>query len=93
MVRARAGPAHAPALAQALVIAYPVLTLFDIMVTGNHYWIDGLGGLACLGVGYLIARGTAWWEARRGAIADPTPHPPDASERRATRGLAPPRPQ
>jgi hypothetical protein len=39
-----------------LVIAYPVVTLFDIIVTGNHYWIDGLAGLACLGGGYLIAR-------------------------------------
>ncbi len=53
-----------------LVIAYPVLTLFDIIVTGNHYWIDGLGGLACLGLGYLVARAaTAAWEARRGAVA------------------------
>jgi hypothetical protein len=57
-----------------LAISYPVLTLFDIIVTGNHYWIDGLGGLAGLTVGYLIARTTTdWWEARRGAIA---PRPP-----------------
>jgi hypothetical protein len=53
-----------------LAIAYPVLTLFCIIVTGNHYWIDGLGGLACLGIGYLIARvATSWWEDRRGAVA------------------------
>jgi PAP2 superfamily len=52
-----------------LAISYPFLTLFDIMVTGNHYWIDGVGGLVCLGVGYLIARtATSWWEARRGAV-------------------------
>ncbi|HEX2300109.1 MAG TPA: phosphatase PAP2 family protein [Pseudonocardiaceae bacterium] len=51
--------------AKALVIAYPLATLFDIMVTANHYWIDGLGGAACLGVGFLLARlGTRWWEAR-----------------------------
>ncbi|HEX6568809.1 MAG TPA: phosphatase PAP2 family protein [Acidimicrobiales bacterium] len=56
-----------------LVIAYPVLTLFDIIVTGNHYWIDGLGGLACLGIGYAVARlATTWWEARRGRVS---PHP------------------
>ena len=60
---------------KALVIAYPFLTLFDIIVTGNHYWIDGLGGLAFLGIGYVIARLlTSWWEARRGAIA-PSPTP------------------
>jgi hypothetical protein len=53
-----------------LVISYPLLTLFCIMVTGNHYWIDGLGGLACLAVGYVIARAaTTVWEDRRGAVA------------------------
>jgi hypothetical protein len=55
---------------RALVIAYPFLTLFDIMVTANHYWIDGVGGLICLGAGYLIARaGTRWWETSRGIPA------------------------
>jgi hypothetical protein len=54
--------------AQALVVAYPLATLFDIIVTANHYWIDGLGGLACLGLGYLIARSlTHWWEDRQTA--------------------------
>jgi hypothetical protein len=53
-----------------LAISYPVLTLFDIVVTGNHYWIDGLAGVGCLALGYLLARAaTRWWEARRGAIS------------------------
>ncbi|HEX6424272.1 MAG TPA: phosphatase PAP2 family protein [Acidimicrobiales bacterium] len=53
-----------------LAISYPVLTLFDIVVTGNHYWIDGLAGLGCLALGYLLARAaTRWWEARRGAVS------------------------
>ncbi len=57
-----------------LVMAYPVLTLFDIVVTGNHYWIDGLGGLVCLGLGFLLSlTATRWWEARRGAITAPPP--------------------
>ena len=52
--------------AKALVVAYPLLTLFDIIVTANHYWIDGIGGLICLGGGYLVARtATNWWESRR----------------------------
>jgi PAP2 superfamily len=64
-----------------LAISYPLLTLFDIIVTGNHYWIDGVGGLVCLAAGYLIARvATAWWEARRGAVAPRT----DASAEPAT---------
>ncbi len=59
---------------RALVIAYPMLTLFDIMVTANHYWIDGLGGLVCLGVGFLIARAvTRTWEARRGPVTPASP--------------------
>ena len=53
--------------AKVLMAAYPLFTLFVIIVTANHYWIDGLGGLACLGVGFLLARaGTHWWEDRRG---------------------------
>jgi hypothetical protein len=53
-----------------LAVAYPVLTLFCIVVTANHYWIDGVGGLACLGLGFLLARtATRWWEARRGVAA------------------------
>jgi hypothetical protein len=52
--------------AKALVVAYPMITLFDIIVTANHYWIDGIGGLTCLAIGYLIARtASRWWEARR----------------------------
>jgi hypothetical protein len=53
--------------AKVLMSAYPFFTLFVIIVTANHYWIDGLGGLACLGVGFLLARaGTRWWEDWRG---------------------------
>jgi hypothetical protein len=61
--------------AKALAAAYPLFTLFDIIVTANHYWIDGLGGLACLGVGYLISlAGTRWWEGRRARSgAEPSP--------------------
>src|SRR5690606_14984578 len=52
---------------RALVIAYPIVTLFDIIVTGNHWWIDGPAGLACLGLGYLVAfAATRWYERRRG---------------------------
>jgi PAP2 superfamily len=60
--------------ARALAVAYPLITLFDIVVTANHYWIDGLGGVACLGVGYLLARaGTTWWEAWRRDNQTPAP--------------------
>ncbi len=42
--------------AKSLLSAYPVLTMFAIVVTGNHYWIDAVGGLVALAAGYGIAR-------------------------------------
>jgi hypothetical protein len=39
-----------------LACAHPVATLFCIIVTGNHYWIDGVGGALCLGAGFAVAR-------------------------------------
>ena len=30
------------------------MTLFAIVVTANHFWIDALGGAIALGLGYLI---------------------------------------
>lgn len=40
-----------------LALLYPGLTLVCIVVTGNHYWIDGVGGLVCLAAGYAVAKG------------------------------------
>ena len=42
--------------AKALIIAYPFATLFAVVVTANHYILDGVGGLATLGVAYVLAR-------------------------------------
>ena len=43
--------------AKVLVVAYPFLTLMCIVVTANHYWIDGARrAWLCLGVGYALAR-------------------------------------
>lgn len=40
--------------AKAVMASYPFMTLFAIMVTGNHWWIDAVGGAAVLGLGYLL---------------------------------------
>lgn len=48
--------------ARALVLAYPPATLFAIVVTANHFWLDAAGGVLVLGVGYLLGR---WWDHRR----------------------------
>jgi hypothetical protein len=38
-----------------LLVAYPIATLFAIIVTANHFWLDAAGGALALGAGYLIA--------------------------------------
>jgi hypothetical protein len=43
-----------PAL-KVLAALYPVLTVLVIVITGNHYWLDAVGGFLVLGVGYVIA--------------------------------------
>jgi PAP2 superfamily len=50
---------------RALLVLYPLATLFCIVVTANHYWIDGLGGLVALAVGIVGAEQIGQWRARR----------------------------
>ena len=38
-----------------LMWAYPIATSFGIVITANHYWVDGLAGLIVLGVGMKCA--------------------------------------
>ena len=49
---------------KALAAIYPLLTLFAIVVTGNHFWLDAAGGALVLGLGYLVGR---WWAGRVGS--------------------------
>lgn len=57
-----------------LVIAYPLATLFCILVTANHYWLDAVGGLVTLTVGTLVgwqlALGVHRWADRRDAARE-----------------------
>ena len=41
---------------KALAIAYPLLTLFAIVVTANHYVLDAIGGAVILAGGFALAR-------------------------------------
>lgn len=48
-----------------LMAAYPALTVFAVIVTANHYWLDAAGGLLVLGAGFLLARWiTGYWASR-----------------------------
>ena len=38
-----------------VIASYPLLTLFSIVVTANHYWIDAIGGLVSVALGLLLA--------------------------------------
>jgi membrane-associated phospholipid phosphatase len=42
--------------AKALIVAYPFCTMFAVVVTANHYILDGIGGLGTLALAYLVAR-------------------------------------
>lgn len=52
-----------------LVFVYPFATLFCILVTANHYWLDAVGGLVTLTggfiIGYLALQVTLRWDAHR----------------------------
>lgn len=39
---------------KALSLAYPLLTLFAIVVTANHYWLDAVGGALVLGLAAVM---------------------------------------
>jgi membrane-associated phospholipid phosphatase len=39
--------------------------LFCIVVTGNHYWIDGIGGIIALGAGFLVGGYMHNWNHKR----------------------------
>jgi membrane-associated phospholipid phosphatase len=50
---------------RAAVLAYPLLTAIVIVVTGNHYWLDAVGGLVIFAVGSIIGWGIHRWNQDR----------------------------
>ncbi len=50
---------------KAAVLLYPATTLFCIVVTGNHYWLDGAGGLLAFGIASLLGWGLHRWNQAR----------------------------
>ena len=49
-------------LVRAAGFVYPPLVMLTIVVTGNHFVLDAVAGVAVLGAGFLAAR---WWRGRR----------------------------
>ena len=48
-----------------LLVLYPLATLFCIVVTANHYWLDGVGGLFTLAAGFVVGDRLHAWNQRR----------------------------
>ena len=69
---------------KALVLLYPLATLFCIIVTANHFWLDGVGGLLAFGVGAVIGWGLHRWNQdrldRRHSAMSPTEAQPPYPE-------------
>jgi PAP2 superfamily len=59
--------------ARLLAIAYPVLTLVVIVITANHWWLDAVGGLVLLALGWFLSG----WLTRAGR-SEPEPDPEPA---------------
>ena len=57
-----------------MLILYPWLTLFAVMVTANHYWLDAVGGLLAV----IVAYPPGIWLARRLPVWL-APQPPGAT--------------
>ncbi len=57
--------------ARALFVLYPLATLFCIVVTANHYWLDGVGGLIALGLGIILGFGLDRWNDQRLRAEEP----------------------
>ncbi|MFD5102276.1 phosphatase PAP2 family protein [Streptomyces albidochromogenes] len=67
--------------AKVLGLLYPTVTLVVIVATANHFWLDAVGGLICLGFGYALSR--TWYGALPSRL--PKVVAPDASRPRTGR--------
>ena len=67
-----------------LGVAYPVATLFVIVGTGNHYFLDAVGGAAVLGLAFfvqlLISHRPVFASLPPQALVAPFTHVPSLSE-------------
>ncbi|MFH9980361.1 phosphatase PAP2 family protein [Streptomyces sp. NPDC017179] len=54
-----------------LGLLYPVATLVVIVATANHFWLDAVGGVLCLSLGFTAVR--VWYGALPHALPRLTP--------------------
>ena len=51
--------------ARLALLLYPAVTLFAIVVTGNHFWLDGVGGIAVFVAGRVLGGRLHGWNQAR----------------------------
>lgn len=59
--------------AKTLVVLYPIMTVYVVVITGNHYVLDAVAGFFVFTVAYLIARKVT--RAGRGALVSGASNP------------------
>jgi hypothetical protein len=59
---------------RALAVLYPVATLFAIVVTANHYWLDAAGGALVLGLGSALGFALAAATVARHPVGEVVPN-------------------
>jgi hypothetical protein len=57
--------------ARVAVVSYPLVTLFAIVVTANHFWLDAVGGALVVVVGHVVALAIVRPSSRRGPGTGP----------------------
>ena len=57
---------------RALLVLYPIATVYCIVVTANHYFLDAIGGFLTLTLGYFAAKMFTAWTDRRWMAKHPT---------------------
>src|SRR5205823_6583365 len=62
--------------ARLLAGAYPVVTVFDIVVTGNHWFLDALGGVVICVLAAALVSGAGRLLGRHRAVAAGRPAAP-----------------
>lgn len=50
---------------RAALLIYPAVTLFCIIVTGNHFWLDGVGGIVVFVIGFVVGTRAHIYNRRR----------------------------
>ena len=59
--------------ARILAVLYPILTIVTVVITGNHYWLDAVGGALVVAIGWFLGSKLAAAMQRDPARADTVP--------------------